>query len=155
MEKIPVALLGLGTMGTGMAANLLKAGFPLTVYNRTIAKAEPFAAQGARIAKTPADAAKSAKLILSMLSDDDASREAWPGVSGALAAAEPGAVLVESSTASPPGSPNSPISQNPAASNSSTPPSPAAAPRPKAASLSSSSAAPSKLSPVSLPHYRP
>jgi 3-hydroxyisobutyrate dehydrogenase len=101
MEKISVALLGLGTMGNGMASNLLKAGFPLTVYNRTIAKAEPFAAQGARIAKTPAEAAKGAKLILSMLSDDDASREAWTGVSGALAAAEPGAVLVESSTASP------------------------------------------------------
>src|SRR5580698_5313393 len=101
MEKIPVALLGLGTMGNGMAANLLKAGFPLTVYNRTIAKAEPFAAQGARIAKTPADAAKSAKLILSMLSDDDASREAWTGTRGALGAAEPDAILVESSTASP------------------------------------------------------
>jgi 3-hydroxyisobutyrate dehydrogenase len=101
MEKISVALLGLGTMGNGMAANLLKAGFPLTVYNRTLAKAEPFAAQGARIAKTPAEAVKGAKLILAMLSDDDASRETWTGTNGALAAAEPGSVLVECSTASP------------------------------------------------------
>jgi 3-hydroxyisobutyrate dehydrogenase len=101
MDKISVALLGLGTMGNGMAANLLKAGFPLTVYNRTLAKAEPFAAQGARIAKTPAEAVKGAKLILAMLSDDDASHAAWTGDNGALAAAEPGAVLVESSTASP------------------------------------------------------
>ena len=95
MEKISVALLGLGTMGNGMAANLLKAGFPLAVYNRTAAKAEPFARQGARIAYTPAEAAQGAKLILSMLSDDDASRDAWTGPSGALAVAEPGTVLVE------------------------------------------------------------
>ena len=101
MEKISVALLGLGTMGKGMAANLLKAGFPLSVYNRTTATAEPFAAQGARIARTPAEAAKGAQLVLSMLSDDDASRAAWTGPHGALAAAEAGAVLVESSTASP------------------------------------------------------
>jgi 3-hydroxyisobutyrate dehydrogenase len=101
MEKISVALLGLGTMGKGMAANLLKAGFPLSVYNRTPATAEPFAAQGARIARTPAEAAKGTQLILSMLSDDDASRAAWTGSNGALAAAEAGAVLVESSTASP------------------------------------------------------
>ena len=87
MEKMPVALIGTGTMGGGMAANLLKAGFPLAVYNRTRAKAEPFAAQGAR-------------LVLSMLSDDDASREAWTGRDGALAAAEPGAILVECSTVS-------------------------------------------------------
>lgn len=101
MEKISVALLGLGTMGKGMAANLLKAGFPLAVYNRTAATAKPFAAQGARIARTPAEAAKGAQLILSMLSDDDASRAAWTGSNGALAAAEAGAVLVESSTTSP------------------------------------------------------
>jgi 3-hydroxyisobutyrate dehydrogenase len=100
MEKISVALLGLGTMGNGMAANLLKAGFPLAVYNRTAAKAEPFALQGARIAYTPAEAAEGAELILSMLSDDHASRDAWTGPSGALAAAEPGTVLVESSTVS-------------------------------------------------------
>jgi 3-hydroxyisobutyrate dehydrogenase len=101
VEKISVALLGLGTMGKGMAANLLKVGFPLAVYNRTAATAKPFAAQGARIARTPAEAAKGAQLILSMLSDDDASRAAWTGSNGALAAAEAGAVLVESSTASP------------------------------------------------------
>ena len=50
-----VAILGLGTMGIGMAKNVLKAGFPLAVYNRTRAKAEPLAVDGARIAETPAD----------------------------------------------------------------------------------------------------
>jgi 3-hydroxyisobutyrate dehydrogenase len=101
MEKLSVALLGTGTMGRGMAANLLKAGFPLAVYNRTRARAVPLAAQGARVAYTPAAAVKGAHLILSMLSDDEASREAWTGREGALAAAEPGAILVECSTASP------------------------------------------------------
>jgi 3-hydroxyisobutyrate dehydrogenase len=84
-----------------MAGNLLKAGLPVTVYNRTAARSEPFVAQGARVAYTPAEAVKGAKLILTMLSDDNASRETWTGSNGALAAAEPGAVLVESSTVSP------------------------------------------------------
>jgi 3-hydroxyisobutyrate dehydrogenase len=96
-----VALLGLGTMGAGMASNLLKAGIPLTVYNRTQAKAQPFAAQGARVAATPAEAVKGAAVVISMLSDDAASRDAWLGEHGALAAVEPGAILVESSTVSP------------------------------------------------------
>jgi 3-hydroxyisobutyrate dehydrogenase len=101
MEKISVALLGLGKMGGGMATNLLKAGFPLTIWNRTRAKAESVAAQGARVADTPAGAAKGAQLVLVILADDNASREVWLGKAGALAAADPGAVLVESSTASP------------------------------------------------------
>lgn len=101
MKKMSVALLGTGTMGGGMAANLLKAGFPLAVYNRTRAKAEPFAAQGARVVDTPAAAVRGAQLVVAMLSDDGASREAWTGKDGALAAAEPGTLLVECSTASP------------------------------------------------------
>jgi 3-hydroxyisobutyrate dehydrogenase len=91
-------------MGAGMAANLLKAGFPLTVYNRSRAKAEAFAAQGARVAETPADAVRGASVIVSMLADDAASRAVWlghDGASGALAAAEKGAVLVDCSTVSP------------------------------------------------------
>jgi len=101
MEKKSVALLGLGTMGRGMAANLLKGGFPLAVWNRTRARAEPFVDQGARVADTPAEAVQGAQLVISMLADDDASRDAWLGKSGALAAAEPDAVLIESGTASP------------------------------------------------------
>jgi 3-hydroxyisobutyrate dehydrogenase len=69
-----VALLGLGTMGAGMAANLLKAGLSLSVYNRTAAKARALTDAGARSAATPAEAAKNASVIISMLSDDAASR---------------------------------------------------------------------------------
>lgn len=96
-----VALLGLGTMGTGMAQNLLKAGIALTVWNRTSAKAQPLAGAGAKLASTPAEAAASAHFVLSMLADDDASRAVWLGPEGALAAAQPGAILIESSTVTP------------------------------------------------------
>ncbi len=95
-----IALLGLGIMGSGMAGNLLKAGFALTVYNRTRSKAEPFAAQGARVAATPAEAAKGAECVISMVSDDVASWEMWLGPNGALDAASPDAVLIECSTLS-------------------------------------------------------
>jgi 3-hydroxyisobutyrate dehydrogenase len=96
-----VAILGLGTMGSGMAANLLKVGFPLSVYNRTRTKAQPLIDAGARSASTPAEAVKDASVIISMLADDVASREVWLGENGALAAAKKTAILVESSTVSP------------------------------------------------------
>jgi 3-hydroxyisobutyrate dehydrogenase len=96
-----VALLGLGTMGAGMAANLLKAGFSLTVYNRTAAKAQALVGAGAHFASTPTAAAKGASVIISMLADDAASREVWLGEKGALEEAEKNAVLIESSTVSP------------------------------------------------------
>jgi len=96
-----VAFLGLGTMGSGMAANLLKAGFSLAVYNRTAAKAQPLVNAGARLAHTPADAAQGASIVLAMLADDAASRNVWLGADGALAAADQGAILIESSTVSP------------------------------------------------------
>ncbi len=95
-----VALLGLGVMGSGMAQNLLKAGFSLTVYNRTRAKAEPLAAKGARVAETPKEAVSAAQVSLSMVGDDTASRAMWLGENGALAGAKPDTVLVECSTLS-------------------------------------------------------
>ena len=99
--KQTIAILGLGTMGMGMAKNLLKAGFSLHAYNRTRSKAESLAAQGAKIHDTPADAARGADIIIAMLSDDNASRSAWTGAQGALSSAKAGAVLIESSTITP------------------------------------------------------
>lgn len=96
-----IALLGIGIMGSGMASNWLKAGFDLTVYNRTRSKAEPFAAQGARIADTPSDAAKDADVMVAMVTDDKASHDVWLGENGALASAKPDALIVECSTISP------------------------------------------------------
>jgi len=96
-----IAILGLGTMGSGMAANLLKAGFSVVVYNRTAAKARPLTDAGARFASTPALAVQDASVVISMLADDTASREVWLGKDGALAAIRKGAILIESSTVSP------------------------------------------------------
>ena len=96
-----VAVLGLGTMGHGMAANLLKAGFSVTVWNRTQAKAEPLAHLGATVARSPAHAAENATIVVAMLSDDAASRAAWLGQDGALAAMPPQSIAVECSTLSP------------------------------------------------------
>ncbi len=96
-----IALLGLGTMGSGMASNWLAKGFPLTVWNRTRAKAEALAAKGAKLAETPREAAAEADLIVAMVADDAASRAVWMGADGALAGAKPGAIAAESSTLSP------------------------------------------------------
>lgn len=96
-----VAVLGLGVMGVGMAQNLRKAGFDVTVWNRTAAKAEAFAKDGGVAASSPAEAAKGAKVVISMLADDNASRAAWLGEHGALGGMETNAIAVESSTVSP------------------------------------------------------
>lgn len=96
-----VALLGLGTMGNGMGHQLLKAGFNLTVYNRTPEKAAALAAAGAKPSASPHEAARQADVIISMVSNDDASRQVWLGEQGALSGAKAGAVLVECSTLSP------------------------------------------------------
>ncbi len=93
-----IALIGLGLMGSGMARNLLKAGYALTVHNRTLEKARPFESEGARVATTPRAAAQDADLVISIVADDSASRVVWLGEDGALAGAKAGAILVESST---------------------------------------------------------
>ena len=98
MSKPRVAILGLGIMGSGMAARLLSADFPLTVYNRNRAKAAPFEKQGAVVAASPREAAARSEIIISIVADDAASRAAWLGENGALAGASGGSVLIESST---------------------------------------------------------
>jgi 3-hydroxyisobutyrate dehydrogenase len=98
MSQLCIAFLGLGTMGAGMARRLLAHGFPLTVFNRNPDRAAPFAAAGARVAWTPRDAASGAEVIISIVSDDEASRAIWLGPEGALAGAGAGVICVESST---------------------------------------------------------
>ena len=100
MVKPKVAILGLGIMGSGMAARLLSQGFPVTVYNRNREKCAPFESQGAFAAETPREAASRSQVVISMVANDEASREIWLGQNGALAGAEPGSLLIESSTLS-------------------------------------------------------
>lgn len=70
-----LGFIGLGIMGGGMAANLARAGMAPAVWNRTAEKAKPLEALGARIAASPADAAKDADVVITMLSDPPAVRE--------------------------------------------------------------------------------
>ena len=95
-----VALLGLGVMGGGMAHNLLRANFPLVVYNRSREKGLPLRDAGAEVADTPRQAAEGADVVISMVADDGASRAVWLGGDGALEGASSGAVLIECSTLS-------------------------------------------------------
>ncbi len=81
-----------------MARRLLGAGFPLTVYNRSRAKADALVSAGARVAATPREAVAAADIVFSMVADDGASRTLWLGPTGALAGVRRGAVLVECST---------------------------------------------------------
>jgi 3-hydroxyisobutyrate dehydrogenase len=80
---------------------LLKAGYPVTVWNRTKAKAEALAQMGAKVADSPSNGAKDAAIVLAMLADDHASRAAWLGKDGALSSMSPHTIAVECSTLSP------------------------------------------------------
>jgi 3-hydroxyisobutyrate dehydrogenase len=94
-----IAVLGLGAMGSRMAARLLAAGHAVTVWNRDPARTAALGDAGAAIAATPRAAALGASVVLSMVRDDAASRLVWlDPVSGALAALAPGAIAVECST---------------------------------------------------------
>lgn len=96
-----IAFLGLGAMGSRMAANLVAAGFDVAVWNRDPAKVAPLTEKGARAAASPRAAAQGAGLVFSMVRDDDASRAVWLDVdAGALAGMGPDAVAIESSTLS-------------------------------------------------------
>src|SRR5437764_12603643 len=79
-----ISYLGLGNMGGGMASNLLKGGYKLTVWNRSVEKCEPFARKGARVAGTPADAVRNAELVMYSLSNDKAVEEVVFGAKGIL-----------------------------------------------------------------------
>ena len=99
--KEPVAVIGLGNMGFPMARNLLAAGFPLAVHNRTRAKAEPLAAGGAAVAASAAEAAERARIVITMLADDQAIDDVVFGERGLLAGMKPGAIHVGMSTVEP------------------------------------------------------
>lgn len=97
-----VAFLGLGNMGAPMAANLVKAGHELAVWNRTATKAEAFAAEhGATAAASPAIAAKGADFVVSMLADDSAVLDAYTSESGVLTTIGDGVIAIDMSTIAP------------------------------------------------------
>mgnify|MGYP001800120603 CR=1 FL=1 len=99
MNNQKIAVLGLGAMGSRMAANLLKAGYTVTVWNRSPESAKPLAAKGATVANTPKLAAKSADIVISMVTDINASKAVWlDSETGALLGMRQNAIAIESST---------------------------------------------------------
>lgn len=95
-----VGFIGLGQMGSGMAARLLAAGHEVTVYNRTRSRTEPLREKGASVADTPADACDGAQAVFTMLADDHAAEEVTFGEDGILRALPSGAAHISSSTLS-------------------------------------------------------
>ena len=98
---VQIAFLGLGVMGYPMAGHLVAKGHSVTVYNRTIAKAEAWVLQhGGAKALTPADAAKGADFVMACVGNDDDLRSLCQGTDGAFAGMLPGAVFVDHTTVS-------------------------------------------------------
>lgn len=96
-----IAFLGLGAMGSRMAANLQTAGYALRLYNRDRAKAGPLKEKGAQACDTPAAAVQGASYVVSMVADDVATRAVMLGADGAVAAATAGTIIIDSSTNTP------------------------------------------------------
>ena len=96
-----VAFIGLGAMGSRMAANLIAGGFKLRVWNRDKAKAKPLADKGATLAASVADAVKGAEFVVSIVSDDVATREVMLGAGGVIGAAAAGTIVLDCSTNTP------------------------------------------------------
>ncbi|MCE5168798.1 NAD(P)-dependent oxidoreductase [Paenibacillus profundus] len=96
-----VAVLGLGTMGAPMAANLIRTGFAVTVYNRTPEKAKPLQALGAAAASTPQEAAGHADVVITMVSDDRSIDAIYYGTDGLMTNIREGQIIIDCSTISP------------------------------------------------------
>ena len=102
MESSQVAVVGLGRMGSAMAATLSRAGFEVVVWNRSGDTAVLVAGSiGGAIAETPREAAASAPIVLTSLADDQAVRDVYLGDDGITAGIQPGSVAVEMSTVDP------------------------------------------------------
>ena len=109
MHDVKIAFLGLGVMGYPMAGHLQKAGYKVTVYNRTAEKAKKWAAEYAEEyagkydrhqARTPADAAKNADIVCACVGNDDDIRAITSGPDGAFYAMKEGAIFIDHTTAS-------------------------------------------------------
>jgi len=94
-------VVGLGAMGGRMAARLLDAGYPVTVWNRSPAAAEPLSRRGAAVAATPAEAAAGAQTLITMVSGPQALRAVTEGTAGVAAGAHRSLTVIEMSTVGP------------------------------------------------------
>jgi 3-hydroxyisobutyrate dehydrogenase-like beta-hydroxyacid dehydrogenase len=99
--KQKIGFMGLGIMGTPMAANLLKAGYPVMVYNRSPEKAEPLVKQGAGLASNPENLAKAAEVIIAMVTGPEALHDLLWGANGAGKALNSSKTFINMSSVSP------------------------------------------------------
>ncbi|MER3457682.1 MAG: hypothetical protein C4309_02670, partial [Chloroflexota bacterium] len=100
-ETPRLGFIGLGLMGRPMAHNLLKAGFPLTVYSRSPAPVEELVTAGAHAAHSPGEVAAAADVVITMLPDAPDVEAALFGPNGVMEAARPGLIVIDMSTVSP------------------------------------------------------
>ena len=96
-----IGFIGLGTMGRPMVANLLKAGFPVTVYGRRKLIVDELIGQGASSAGSPREVAQASDVVITMLPDSPDVREVVIGENGILSGAKPGMIVIDMSTISP------------------------------------------------------
>jgi 3-hydroxyisobutyrate dehydrogenase-like beta-hydroxyacid dehydrogenase len=96
-----VGFIGLGSMGSPMALNVLKAGYKLTVYNRNASKAEPLTNAGAKLAQRPADVATPGNIVITMVANDEALESVTLGPDGILERLGPNGIHISMSTVSP------------------------------------------------------
>jgi 3-hydroxyisobutyrate dehydrogenase len=96
-----IGFIGLGIMGRPMSQNLLKAGYPVTVFNRSRGPAELLAAAGARVAESPKEVAAESDVVITMVTDTPDVEQVILGPGGVIEAAREGLVVVDMSTISP------------------------------------------------------
>jgi 3-hydroxyisobutyrate dehydrogenase len=101
MEGHRIAFIGLGNMGGGMACRLAESGYPIAVYNRTRSKAEEAEQLGARVADSPADAARDANVLMLSLADQHVVNAMLFGEDGAMSTLAPGSYILDASTVPP------------------------------------------------------
>jgi 3-hydroxyisobutyrate dehydrogenase len=88
-----IGFIGLGVMGEPMAANLLRKGYSVTVYNRTPGKADELTSLGANVADSPMETARASQVIITMISNDQAIEEVYYGEKGVLAGVRAGSKI--------------------------------------------------------------
>jgi len=101
LKETPIGFIGLGIMGAPMVLNLLKAGFPVTVYNRSTGRTQAAVEAGARAAASPAEVAEQSDIIITMVTDSPDVVEVIAGAHGVLQSLRPGSVVIDMSTISP------------------------------------------------------
>jgi 3-hydroxyisobutyrate dehydrogenase-like beta-hydroxyacid dehydrogenase len=99
--KPAVGVIGLGLMGRPMSMNILKAGYPLIVWNRTASRTDELVAEGARLAPSPKEVAAASDFLITMVSDPPALEEVLWGPAGAIHGLKRGSLYMDSSTVSP------------------------------------------------------